>query len=277
MATRNPKPISRQKRMSEQLQRMTTGAKDDYIRENVTGKEFDKYTPTQKMMARDVFEEASKYFDYSMYKGKARDFIADGPMVGQDNPYKGETFSPKQMGAVIREALPLYHSPDTIAEGVKSRQLNPTQKLGRYLEMTEGIDEQKTFDAFGFAQPQKPVDILEGGRGLPSLKERIENRYRPADALTTEIIPDSRKLNEGGEVEGEETTPYQNFFVSQQVYSPEDYAAGPVNFFQGALGNPVDVDTDDEDEDETEVNVEALAEAVKVEDPTEKPAIPARS
>ena len=300
MAIRNPKPVSKQKRQSEQIQSMTAGANDAYIRKNVTGEEFDTYTPTQKMMARDVFEEASKYFDYSMYKGKARDFIADGPMVGSDNPYKGETFSPKQMGAVIREALPLYHSPDTIAEGVKSRKLDPTQKLGRYLEMTEGIDEQKTFDAFGFAQPLKPVDILEGGRGLPSLKERLDNRYRPADAFTTDIIPDSRKLNEGGMIsptmpdymfgigdmplisasstdDTEETTPYQNFFVSQQVYSPEEYAAGPVNFFQGALGNPVDVDTDDEDEDEdeTEVDAEALAEAVKVEDPTEKPAIPA--
>lgn len=300
MATRNPKPVSKQKRMSEQLQSMTTGANDAYIRENVTGEEFDTYTPTQRMMARDVFEEASKYFDYSMYKGKARDVIASGPMIGSDNPYKGETFSPKQMGAVIREALPLYHSPDTIAEGVKSRQLDPSQKLGRYFEATNYIDPEATFDAFGFAQPQKPVDILEGGRGLPSLKERIENRYRPADAFTDEIIPDSRKLNQGGTVQSpesqlmfgiagdgslmgasstddtEETTPYQDFFVSQQVYSPEQYAAGPVNFFQGALGNPVDVDTDDEDEDEdeTEVDAEALADAVKVEDPTEKPAIP---
>ena len=276
MAVKNPKAIA-ETAIDAELYGTVIGdinpkaANDDFLRDEVLGKEFDTYTPTQKDMARDVAVKTYMFFND---KGEARDFVVGGHRTGEPNPYKGQTFSNEQMAAMIRSALPLYVTEDTIAEGLASRKRDPMRTSGIMLEVTEGIDKEATFDAFGFPKGVKPVDIEEGGRGLPSLDERYENHFR-SGSIHDDIFPEMRKLNEGGEVEGEETTPYQNFFVSQQVYSPEDYTAGPVNFFQGALGNPVDVDADDEDEDETKVDVEALAEAVKVEDPTENLAIPA--
>ena len=229
---------------------MTTASNDAFIRHNILGKEFDTYTPTQKKMARNVFKEASKYFDY-LKKGKARDFIAKGPNIGEDNPYKGKTFTVEQMANLIREALPLYHSPDTIAEGLKSRQVDPLLRSGKILETQEGIDEEKTFDFFGLPKGLKPVDIREGGRGLPSLEERLENRYRPLDDVggeVTSFFPDSRKLAEGGRasMSNDNSTNITNPFT--QVYgqrrssplSMDEYLYGSMYDFPG-LNTGIDV------------------------------------
>jgi hypothetical protein len=269
MATKNPKPISKQKRQTEQFQRMTTASNDAFIRHSILGKEFDTYTPTQKKMARNVFKESSKYFDYNK-KGKARDFIAKGPNIGEDNPYKGKTFTVEQMANLIREALPLYHSPDTMAEGVKSRQVDPLLQSGMILETRESIDKEKTFDFFGLPKGLKPVDIREGGRGLPSLEERIENRYRPLDGVGGEFFPDSRKLAEGGRagMSNDKITqilqqmhemsdePVKKMQSGGLVYTPQQYAAANVDYFS-PFSIQVDVPDpgDDTDDDDRDVNI----------------------
>ena len=267
---------------------------DDFVRDEVLGKEFDTYTPAQKKMARNTVKEALKYFDYTGEKdGAGRERIAGGPFIADENPYKDETFNIESMASVIREALPMYFSEDTRADGAKPRKRDRLQSSGMILEAMEDIDEEETFDAYGFPKGLKPADITKSERGMPSLDERFDNRFDDSD-----IFPEMRKLNEGGFVESpeshlmfgvggdgsplgvsntddaEETTPYQNFFVGQQVYTPDQYTAGPVNFYQGALGNPIDVDTVDEDEDDSDdVDVTGLVRP-NVEDPTDTYAIP---
>ena len=94
---------------------------DDFVRDEVLGKEFDTYTPTQKRMARNIVKQSIKYFDYTAKgkdKGKGRERIAgDYPayaeFMADENPYKDETFNTESLAAVIREALPMYFSEDT--------------------------------------------------------------------------------------------------------------------------------------------------------------------
>ena len=252
MALRNPQGVKDGFLTATFFERFLGGerrakkANDDFLRDEVLGEEFDTYTPTQKNMAREVVLATGLYFDDS---GKAREYILND---GSPNPYRGQTFSNDDMAAMIRSALPLYQTEDTVAEGLSSRKQDPMVTSGAALEDAEGIDKEATFDAYGFPKGLKPVDPVTGGRGLPSKQERFENRLGRDD-----LFPNMRKLNEGGEVEGEETTPYQNFFVSQQTYSPDQYTSGPVNFFQGSLGTGIDVDDDDEDDDE--VDAEELA------------------
>lgn len=269
MAAKNPKAIAKTA-INAELFRTVIGdldpaaVNDDFLRDEVLGEEFDTYTPTQKKMARDVAIQTYMFFDD---KGEARDYVVGGYRHGDPNPYLGQTFSNEQMAAMIRSALPLYATEDTTGEGVPRKSKTDLEKSGIVLEVTEGIDKEATFDAFGFPKGLKPAETVEDGkiverseRGLPSLDERYDNRFRSGSIYDDydNVFPEMRKLNEGGEVEGEETTPYQNFFVSQQTYSPDQYTSGPVNFFQGSLGTGIDVDTDKDDDDD-EVDAEELA------------------
>jgi len=232
MAIRNPQITERTADTREGIEMLkdAIGRTSDDLR-RIVGEEYDSYTQTQKELAEEVFSQRNMFFNPD---GTARAMVGSEP-----NRYAGKTFDDALLGKVIREAAPLYKTPDTMGEGLVNREYQEQTQRDKYMEI----------------QPAPPTYYErrkeEEEKKLPSEVDDFSGYAEGMNRIETELDPESpnfrQKLAEGGEAEN----PAINFFTSQRTYTPEEYQ-GYVNFYGGSLGTGVDVTTVAEDEDEDE-------------------------
>ena len=89
--------------------------------------------------------------------------------------------------------------------------------------MTKGIDKEATFDAFGFPKGVKPVDIEEGGRGLPSLDERYENNFRLTNRVSLKAQATTARAQTAYRRKNKNKLPRFDLTVAEKpIYIPEE-------------------------------------------------------
>ena len=253
MAIRNPQITERTAdiRQSVENLRDEIGRTSDDLR-RIVGEEYDSYTQTQKKLAEEVYAQRNNFFNPD---GTARAMVGSEP-----NRYAGKTFDDALLGKVIREAAPLYKTPDTVGEGLVSREYQQQQEQNRYIE----------------AQPAPPTYYErrkeEEEKKLPSEVDDFSGYAEGMNRIETELDPESPNFRQGLAEGGEAENPVANFFTSQRTYTPEEYA-GYVNFYGGALGSDlgsgIQVTTDEDDEDEEPVRtVTDVFKPVRADDPT---------
>lgn len=232
MAIRNPQIAGNtaDTRQSVEELKDEIGRTSDDLR-RIIGEEYDSYTKTQKELAEAVFTQRNMFFNPD---GTARAMVGSEP-----NRYAGKTFDDALLGKVIREAAPLYKTPDTMGEGLVNR---------KYKEDIER-------DKMGMMIQPRPDTYYERQRkeaeeNLPSEVDDFSGYAEGMNQIETELDPSSPNFRQGLAEGGEAENPAVNFFTSQRTYTPEEYASGYVNFYGGSLGTGVDVTTVDEDEDE---------------------------
>ena len=261
MAIRNPQITERTADTREGIEMLKDeiGRTSDDLR-RIVGEEYDSYTKTQKELAEEVFTQRNMFFNPD---GTARAMVGSEP-----NRYAGKTFDDTLLRKIIREAAPMYRTPDTMGEGLVNREYQKQQERNTYIE----------------AQPAPPTYYErrkeEEEKKLPSEVDDFSGYAEGMNRIETELDPESpnfrQGLAEGGSAQSPEfqlmfgiagdgsnlgitrDNSSSGFFTSQRTYTPEEYASGFVDFYGGSLGTGVDVTTVDEDEDEDEDEKETV-------------------
>tara|TARA_S200002703_G_scaffold365_1_gene654 strand:- start:980 stop:4375 length:3396 start_codon:yes stop_codon:yes gene_type:complete len=273
MALRNQQVVGEQGRDTDNFSKVLEGADKIIAKRNaamdkelrqIVGSEYDKYTDSQKAMARQALQEKLRFFHRGNV-GLAKPGVTD--MYGDEypNPYEGMRFNDEALGDMIRDAAPLYETPGTMTEGVVSR--DQQRKVDEQLRQ-EDISPR---DGLPLDEMYRPSD----DQSFPGFAERNEGFYKRERDKIEETLPSEvddfsgyaqgmermerldpespqfrQGLAEGGEVEDPAA---KSFFTGQVAYTPEQYGSGYIDFYGGALGSTgIDVETVEEDEEEEE-------------------------
>ena len=298
MALRNQQVVGEQGRDTDNFSKVLEGADKGIAKRNaamdkelrqIVGSEYDKYTDSQKAMARQAFQEKLRFF-YRGNVGLAKPDVTD--MYGDEypNPYKGMRFNDEALGEMIRDAAPLYETPGTMTEGVVSRdqqrkvdeqlrQEDISPRDGLLLDEMYRPSDDQSFP--GFAEPEKGYYRRERDKIEEKLPSEVDDfsGYAQGMERMERLDPESPQfrqgLAEGGTVDpplmfgiaGDDPnsplgisaveSPSAGFFTGQRTYSPDEYS-GYVDFYGGSLGTGIKVSDDEDDEDEEDKEEETV-------------------
>ena len=280
MALRNQQIVGEQGRDTDNFSKVLEGADkitqkriaamDKELRQ-IVGSEYDKYTESQKNMARQALREKQRFFyrgNVGLAKPTVKETYGIGNLIEGDeypNPYEGMRFNDEALGEMIRDAAPLYETPGTMTEGVVSR--DQQRKIDEQLRLEDispkdGLRIDETYrpsddQSFpGFAEREKGYYARERDKIEETLPSEVDDfsGYAQGMERMERLDPESPQfrqgLAEGGQVEDPAA---KSFFTGQVAYTPEQYGSGYIDFYGGALGSTgIDVETVEEDEEEKE-------------------------